>query len=607
MLSIPDPRHLANGVEIPTETYSDQPYIVQTDDGAWLCVMTTGAGHEGDPGQHVITLRSLDQGRTWAAPVDVEPADGPEASYAVLLKAPGGRIYCFYNYNAENRRWVKADNPPYAAGKCDRVDTQGHYVFKYSDDHGRTWSAARYRVPIRAFAIDRANAYGGAVQFFWSVGKPWIYQGAVYLSIHKVGDFGEGFMTSSQGVLVKSADLLQATDLTHVTWETLPDGEIGLRAPVGGGPVADEQSYVVLSDGAFYAVYRTIDGHPACTYSRDGGHSWSAPTYQCYADGRRMKHPRAANFVWKCQNGHYLYWFHNHGGRFIREHPQRRTMAYQDRNPVWLCGGVEIDSAEGKVIQWSQPEILLYDDDPWIRMSYPDLVEENGRYFITETQKDQARVHEIDGALLAGLWRQPRYAQVASAGLLVDLPHPGGRMPLQIMLPTLPRFTQRSATRADHGAEDLRQGVTLELWLRFHALEADQVVLDSRNEQGQGFCLRTTAQETLEVSLHDGRSESRWSCDPGLLTVDDWHHVAVVIDGGPKVITFIIDGMLCDGGDYRQFGWGRYNPHLRDLNGAATLRIGPTLDGEIRRLRIYDRYLRTAEVMGNFHADNNQI
>ncbi|MDE2339806.1 MAG: hypothetical protein KGL21_01890, partial [Alphaproteobacteria bacterium] len=64
---------------------------------------------------------------------------------------------------------------------------------------------------------------------------------------------------------------------------------------------------------------------------------------------------------------------------------------------------MEADSPRGKIIRWSQPEIVLYDDDPFIRMSYPDLVEDGGRYFLTETQKDVARVHEVDPALLAAL------------------------------------------------------------------------------------------------------------------------------------------------------------------------------------------------------------
>ena len=98
-----DWRNIVNGRVIPDESYSDQPYIVKTDDSAWLCVMTTGSGHEGATGQHIITVRSLDQGKTWIDKRDVEPADGPEASYAALLNAPSGRIFVFYNHNNINK------------------------------------------------------------------------------------------------------------------------------------------------------------------------------------------------------------------------------------------------------------------------------------------------------------------------------------------------------------------------------------------------------------------------------------------------------------------------------------------------------------------------
>jgi hypothetical protein len=133
-----DWRNIRSGFEIPSETYADQPYVVRTNDGAWLCVLTTGAGREGQAGQHIVTTRSEDHGRTWSAPVDVEPTDGPEASYAVLLKVPSGRIYCFYNHNTDNVSRVMADDPPYTGGFCTRVDSLGHFVFKYTDDHGLT-------------------------------------------------------------------------------------------------------------------------------------------------------------------------------------------------------------------------------------------------------------------------------------------------------------------------------------------------------------------------------------------------------------------------------------------------------------------------------------
>ncbi|MCA9437483.1 MAG: exo-alpha-sialidase, partial [Candidatus Omnitrophica bacterium] len=111
-----DWRNIHNGSEIPTESYADQPYVVKTDDGAWLCVVTTGSGHEGQSGQHVVSMRSVDLGKTWSEPVAIEPATGPEASYAVLLKAPSGRIYVFYNHNTDNLREARADNPPYKDG-----------------------------------------------------------------------------------------------------------------------------------------------------------------------------------------------------------------------------------------------------------------------------------------------------------------------------------------------------------------------------------------------------------------------------------------------------------------------------------------------------------
>lgn len=108
--AVPDPRHLSNGWSIPSEGYADQPYIVKAEDGAWLCAMTTGAGAEGAGGQHVVSMRSTDQGRTWEQIVPIEPADGPEASYAVLLKVPSGRVYAFYNHNTDKVREVKRED-----------------------------------------------------------------------------------------------------------------------------------------------------------------------------------------------------------------------------------------------------------------------------------------------------------------------------------------------------------------------------------------------------------------------------------------------------------------------------------------------------------------
>jgi hypothetical protein len=598
--AIPDPRHISRGWTIPSRGYADQPYIVQTDDGAWLCVMTTGAGKEGDPGQIVVSMRSKDQGRTWESIVPLEPITGPEASYAVVLKVPGGRIYAFYNHNTDQVREVQREDK----GVYKRVDSLGYYVFKYSDDHGRTWSAQRYPVPVREFACDRANVYGGKIRFFWNVGRPLILGDAAVLVLHKVGAMGNGFFAQSEGAFLKSRNILTERDPAKISFETLPDGDIGLRTPTGGGRVAEEQSIAALSDGSLFCVYRTVDGWPVHAYSRDGGQRWTAPEYMTYAPGgRRVKHPRAANFVWRCSNGKFLYWFHNHGGSFIAAMQADTSGAtgnpYNDRNPAWLMAGTERATPEGKIIEWSQPEILLYDDDPFIRMSYPDLVEEGGKFFITETQKNVGRVHEIPAALVYGLFGQAEGRTVARQGLALTVPaKPGQPMPREATMPKLPEFHQRDAKRADHGGTDLRAGFSLDLWIDANGAAVGRVLLDNRDAQGRGLVLATAARSAVRLTLHDGRTESAWESDAGTLRAGKVQHLVATVDGGPKIITFVVDGVLQDGGDARQFGWGRFSPQLRSANGAKELRIDPA----VRALRVYGRALRTSEAVGNFRA-----
>ena len=72
-------------------------------------------------------------------------------------------------------------------------------------------------IPVREMAIDRENVYGGKVRFFWNVGKPFTQDGSAYVSLHKVGGFGEGFFTRSEGVLLKSENILTEKDPEEIT------------------------------------------------------------------------------------------------------------------------------------------------------------------------------------------------------------------------------------------------------------------------------------------------------------------------------------------------------------------------------------------------------
>jgi hypothetical protein len=156
----------------------------------------------------------------------------------------------------------------------------------------------------------------------------------------------------------------------------------------------------------------------------------------------------------------------------------------------------------------------------------------------------------------------------------------------------------RDAKRPDYGAADLRTGFSLDLWFNLESAAAGQVLLESRDARGRGLWLTTTTEGAVRITLNDGRTESSWASDAKTVLPGQLRHLVVTVDGGPKIITFVVDGVLCDGGEERQFGWGRFSAHLRAPNGAEQMKLAPGVSS----LRIYRRALRTSEAVGNFRA-----
>ena len=580
-----DWRDIQFGSVIPDEEYVDQPYILRCDDGAWLCTLTTSRGGEGAASSHVLATRSTDQGKTWTTPVALEPETPPESAYSTLVKTPAGRIYVFYNFNGDNVREI-----PGPGGKpVKRVDCLGHFVFRYSDDHGKTWSARRHEMPMRETAIDRDNVTQGKVRIFWHVGRPLVQRGVVYVPFSKM--VGISNLSRSEAYFLRSDNLLTERDPEKIRWATLPDGDAGLRAPKG--IIAEEPSVVALSDGTLYCVYRTAAGRPAHAYSRDEGRTWTPSEFMTYTPGgREVKHTRAANFVWRTAAGKYLYWYHNH------EIPDFTGQ----RNPAWVAAGHEVETPAGRKIAWSQPEILLYAADAATKMSYPDLVEEGGRYFVTETQKTIARIHEVPAAFFEMLWGQESNRRVASGGVVVELAGAACAAGKSAALPA----------RFDLEASPPNGGFAVDLWVRFDDLAAGQTLIDSRDAAGAGFSLQTTDRGTVQLALRGafggpGRenavlTETSWDCDPALLRAGTWHHVVAVVDGGAKIVTFVVDGQLGDGGAARPFGWAKFSRDLRVIPTTKVLRLAPSLHGELGGVRIYNRRLPISEAVGNWRA-----
>jgi hypothetical protein len=118
-----------------------------------------------------------------------------------------------------------------------------------------------------------------------------------------------------------------------------------------------------------------------------------------------------------------------------------------------------------------------------------------------------------------------------------------------------------------------------------------EVLFDSRNAEGAGILLRALSNDRIKVVVSDGRTVSSWTSDSDCLDPVETNHVIVIIDGGPKLILFVINGVLCDGGDERQFGWGRYNPALRDINGATEAAVSAC----VSEVAIHTRALLVSE------------
>ena len=553
---LPDSRNIEQGFPIPNESYCDQPYILVLKDGTWLCTLTTGEGHEGSRGQHIVATRSSDRGKTWRGLIDIEPASDISASWVVPLLTNFGRIYAFYTINADSVR-------------LGRDDTHGWYAFRYSDDDGLTWSERR-RIPMRRTACDTLEKDGESIQMFWGICKPRIEGDEVFIPFTKLGKY---FLEMGEGWVWHSDNILDEKNVDKVRFNLLPDGEHGIRHPEFGS-VQEEHNLVPLNEkDAFYCVYRTTNGFPAFSVSRDRCRSWSKPQPMRYADGRTIRHPRACPMIWKCSNGKYLFWFHNNSGK-----------SFENRNPVWISGGIERNGD----IFWSQPEILLYADQPAVRMSYPDLIEQDGKYWVTETQKEVGRVHEIDTGLLNGMWSRledildQKPGKIVREGMFLETEGQSAVLPEKaIHLPT-------------------GKGLTLDLEITVpeNGFADKHLLLDNRDADANGIVLYTgengTFEVTISASMKKRKREIRWTSDSDLLKPGKCR-ISIIVDTGPKIIMGIVDGKFIDGNGGRIFGWNRYITTPSNISGSGIV----TLSSEVGILRLYDRPLKTFEILSN--------
>lgn len=522
---------------IPDDNYCDQGYIVRLHN-KWIAVLTTGPGKEAGF-KYIVSSVSLDEGKTWT-PMQVIDDKRMGTAWAIPYVTSYGRIYVIY---CRNRK----------------------FCFKYSDDQGRTWSPFRYEIPVRYTNVDNINDLDNGQQYFWSICKPFCLDGELYFSFTK---YALRNMELGEGWLFKSSNIESERDPNKIFWEMLPRGDMGIKSDEFGR-VQEEHNMVYLSDGKLYMVFRTNNGYIGSSYSADRGYTWTSPQYVTYRDGSYIKHPRACPRLFRCSNGKYLMWIHN----------TNKIEWWNYRNPAWIVGGIE----EQGEIKWSYPEILMYANDSTVKMSYPDMIDYDGKYWMTETQKTVCGVHQISSKLLNDIWKQHYISERSMNGLILDV------VPQKRNL----KYKVNKFSGLNDGS------FTVDLWLDFNSCFPGDIIIDGRNDIGDGFYISIGGNNNVCFSLRCGELSKDWSTDVGLLSKETLQHVAFIIDGGPCIMTTVVNGKFCDGGRMRHKGWCWFDAGFKQLDMLNEICLN-NLKGGVVKMCIYNRYLTTTEAIGNY-------
>ena len=85
--------------------------------------------------------------------------------------------------------------------------------------------------------------------------------------------------------------------------------------------------------------------------------------------------------------------------------------------------------------------------------------------------------------------------------------------------------------------------------------------------------------------------------DPRALWDGAVHTVGFVVDGGPKVISVVVDDSLCDGGTRHAQGWAFVPRELGEIGGAS-VEVAPSFAGALDEVLLYERALLTSELIG---------
>jgi hypothetical protein len=615
-----DPRDLKGGHMVSDRNgYYDSQNIVVVGGSAstppaYSVILHHSENREGGPGLQLYSTRSTDGGRTWSALAEVEsPERQSHDGYQLVHRRADGseRIFLFYGWNVGSQYPDGADPGLTPLKRTDMQLDEG-YWFRVSDDGGRTWGDQRWLVPVRRTRIDRENPWGGATMGMFLCDKPSVIDGAVYLAFQKTRD-GAGETEGSEAFVLRSRNLLHVDNLADAVWETLPLGDAGLQAPGGELRLGEEPHVVQVGEvpGRLFCLWRAETGRLAATYSSDGGETWDAPFWLTHeglplgAGGvQELRNPRGSITPFRLRTAvgepaEYVLLYYNNG--------RTERLGYVGRRVYWLTHG---RSTPDGIIRWSQPEIALYWDGTgfeerpdwnpdWAIVDgpgYPDFAElADGTLVLVESNKLAVRYHEIEPRLLAYLRRQHALAMLPTEALVLDATVEAGR-----------------ADGRGPVLADLRAGGGLSITVQLRGVAEPGDVLVSAFSTvtaalgeapttatiTKGWSLTVTADGELDLFITDGFGTELRHATTTVASLWDGgdHVVCFLVDGGPKVVSVVVDERLDDGGARARQGWAFFDRGLGEVGGAEVT-IGRPGQPVVRRLLVHDRALLVSEAI----------
>ena len=498
-----------------------------------------------------------------------------------------------------------------------RADMLGQFIWKYSEDRGVTWSTKHYVIPVPKGHIERINTWNGTVQMMWEVDhikqhKGWAMFGFTKIGTYAVAQPEEIFFMASPNLLIED-------DPTKVTWQMWPDADRGVQA-VGGTSAApsgiSEEPHItpLLAVDAYQVVFRTSQGYLGSAQSQVGNPRlpWHQSSYAQYLpldngtdwlaefpNASALKNPRGPISPKRQSNGVILMTYYNNGGFGAFAH----RLPVSDRNNMWLTAGYEINGT----IMYSQPELVLYDRAREKGHGYPDVITDvSGRIYITETYKmppaSTARTHAVDPGLAQMLFGQRHVSGVPSQGLVRQFSGMG-KVPITGVLPDFSKYPTN------------RYGFTLALWVSggfkdgaLFATVATQSAGALQASVGVAGLSNGTAVLTMVDNEHlTVTSKTDPVCSARLKSTGP-HSLTIIADGGPKMVLWVVDGHLCDGGPFKyawgpgakttegtSAGWTLFDQGLGDVGGGSTT---GDASKDVVKGYLYNRALYVTEAIG---------